>query len=289
MKYVEELSKKWKQTDLQFALLCEYTPPSAKYEIYEITDGEGIHHFEETLSQFFKRNNQQFIGCIKQQFENMLFPKNSHIFCINDLRSEILSFVPHYGLDMQTLCVLEEVWKYINTEWMSGTKYYEKKWYEKTDNFAFLLYTQLRQKLFEIRDQNEHIRHITRKKFIENTFFDKYLVKLIHQITGFEMRRRAKCKYYGSAAGCKNGDKCSWSHNNPQSVPLCSYFNSFDGCNRGDQCYFRHEEIEKPDIDCFFDVELERNIHQRIPPAKYFCFKCKAIGEHWIMDCLTKQ
>ena len=294
--WIKALSEEWEGTDMRFALIYDNNH-FRNFGIYECENGECINHFEESSTDILKRYKQEICSLIRNEFENMLFPKN---ILFRELHSEILSFTPYFGLNMDALCVLEETWKYINTEKMSGVqtkscwewKYGNiKSWYEKDDNFAYLLFAKLRTKLHQIRDLNEHI-SVRSFRMIEWRFFDGYIVSLIEDITGFTMKRRAKCKYYGSAAGCKNGDECDWSHNNPYSVPLCLYFNAFEGCTRGNKCYFRHSESdqEEPDNDCFFDVipELETNENEVKPPPTYFCFGCKVIGDHWIMDCPQK-
>eukprot|EP01084_Bolivina_argentea_P089599 161640_1 len=48
------------------------------------------------------------------------------------------------------------------------------------------------------------------------------------------------CRYFGSAAGCRYGNSCYYSHDNPNSVPLCKYYLSSSGCARNNKCYYRH-------------------------------------------------
>ena len=49
------------------------------------------------------------------------------------------------------------------------------------------------------------------------------------------------CRFYGSAKGCKYGNNCNFSHNNPQSVPLCRNMQLYQSCSFGNQCSFRHQ------------------------------------------------
>mmetsp|Transcript_97081 Transcript_97081/g.186420 ORF Transcript_97081/g.186420 Transcript_97081/m.186420 type:complete len:199 (+) Transcript_97081:3-599(+) len=47
------------------------------------------------------------------------------------------------------------------------------------------------------------------------------------------------CGFFGSAAGCMNGDNCKYSHMEPLSVKICTNF--FSGnCTYGDSCVARH-------------------------------------------------
>eukprot|EP00483_Globobulimina_turgida_P010155 UN10174 len=49
------------------------------------------------------------------------------------------------------------------------------------------------------------------------------------------------CKAFGSAIGCRFGNKCRFSHNNPNSVPLCKYYTSSHGCYARNTCHWRHK------------------------------------------------
>eukprot|EP01084_Bolivina_argentea_P149217 260701_1 len=108
------------------------------------------------------------------------------------------------------------------------------------------------------------------------------------------------CKFYGSAKGCRRGDSCYYSHNNPTSIPLChyylncqngnncnfrhqiytsdsnstqelcTYFNSPNGCKFKDQCRFKHIKQERPELDSTIRlysmkqlIEMKLNIPQR--------------------------
>ena len=35
-------------------------------------------------------------------------------------------------------------------------------------------------------------------------------------------QQSANCRFYGSMIGCKYGDKCTYNHCNPNSVPFCA-------------------------------------------------------------------
>eukprot|EP01084_Bolivina_argentea_P309856 536010_1 len=56
-------------------------------------------------------------------------------------------------------------------------------------------------------------------------------------------QRQTPCRFYGSAQGCRYGDSCRYSHNDPRSVPLCRNISSYSGCRYGNQCQFRHQNI----------------------------------------------
>lgn len=56
------------------------------------------------------------------------------------------------------------------------------------------------------------------------------------------------CKYYGSAAGCRYGHNCRYSHNNPESVALCREYLDTNNCRYGNTCFYRHN-IYETDID----------------------------------------
>ena len=47
------------------------------------------------------------------------------------------------------------------------------------------------------------------------------------------------CIYHGSARGCQYGNNCTYSHSNPDSVPICQYYKLFN-CAFGNECRFRH-------------------------------------------------
>lgn len=47
------------------------------------------------------------------------------------------------------------------------------------------------------------------------------------------------CKFFGSAKGCTENDKCPFSHDKPNSVKPCMYKQQ-GKCQRGDACTFRH-------------------------------------------------
>ena len=49
------------------------------------------------------------------------------------------------------------------------------------------------------------------------------------------------CQYYGSAMGCRYGNRCRYSHTNPNSIKLCRFYNSSNGCRYGNKCYYRHQ------------------------------------------------
>ena len=44
------------------------------------------------------------------------------------------------------------------------------------------------------------------------------------------------CAFYNSPSGCKNGDKCQFSHDNSHNKEICKFFNSPSGCKYGDKC-----------------------------------------------------
>eukprot|EP01084_Bolivina_argentea_P118831 210787_1 len=48
------------------------------------------------------------------------------------------------------------------------------------------------------------------------------------------------CKSFGSAVGCRFGNKCRFNHNNPNAIPLCKYYRSPHGCIAGNTCHWRH-------------------------------------------------
>ena len=50
------------------------------------------------------------------------------------------------------------------------------------------------------------------------------------------------CPNYGSATGCKWGDGCWQSHENPLSVKMCTLIRKKGGCPYGNKCYDRHQE-----------------------------------------------
>lgn len=47
------------------------------------------------------------------------------------------------------------------------------------------------------------------------------------------------CKFFGSAKGCSEDDKCPFSHEKPNSVKPCQYKQQ-GKCQRGDACTYRH-------------------------------------------------
>lgn len=47
------------------------------------------------------------------------------------------------------------------------------------------------------------------------------------------------CKFFGSAKGCSS-DKCTFSHDSPNSVQPCSFKQRLGSCERGEACSFRH-------------------------------------------------
>eukprot|EP01084_Bolivina_argentea_P300304 517780_1 len=47
------------------------------------------------------------------------------------------------------------------------------------------------------------------------------------------------CRFYGSAAGCRYGNNCKFSHSYPQHIPICKYFKR-NQCKFGYRCKFRH-------------------------------------------------
>jgi len=55
------------------------------------------------------------------------------------------------------------------------------------------------------------------------------------------------CPAFGSAGGCKWGDACTKSHDNPNSVKLCDNFLKPEGCPFGKECYFRHQTWSQPE------------------------------------------
>eukprot|EP01083_Nonionella_stella_P205773 749042_1 len=53
----------------------------------------------------------------------------------------------------------------------------------------------------------------------------------------------AVCKAFGSAIGCRFGNRCRFRHNNPNSIPLCKYYTSSRGCYAGNTCHWRHDNF----------------------------------------------
>ena len=49
------------------------------------------------------------------------------------------------------------------------------------------------------------------------------------------------CRFYGSARGCRNGNRCQYNHNNPHLIPFCKYHTTINGCRYSSNCKFRHE------------------------------------------------
>ncbi|OQR92134.1 RNA-binding protein NOB1 [Achlya hypogyna] len=65
---------------------------------------------------------------------------------------------------------------------------------------------------------------------------------------------KVRCRYLQTAGGCRNGDKCPFSHDlNDDAVEApalpkvdapCRYFNSETGCANGEACRFQHIKVE---------------------------------------------
>lgn len=81
------------------------------------------------------------------------------------------------------------------------------------------------------------------------------------------------CKYFGTAMGCKYGNECRFTHEDPalvngEGVPkkvdvLCRFFHTPEGCKYGSDCSFIHEdkENEEPVED---DENSTLEVHQAI-------------------------
>eukprot|EP01084_Bolivina_argentea_P178715 308876_1 len=262
-----------------------------KYGKKAYENGESVENMKETIDDILKRVNTEFRNLIRNEFKKLLFP-NTKLFA-EDLKAEILSFAPYFGLSMNILIMLEDSWKIIMRQKsaarpVAGNYGWLEPKNKKVTNFGYKLIEKLKIKFDEILESNEHIISL---RLLLPEFFENYYVKLIEDITAFQMDKRIKCKYYGSASGCRNDDKCRFAHNNPYSVELCRYYGSIGGCDRDNSCYFRHSESdqEQSDRDCYYHViseyEIKEDMNKKIPPLKYFCFKCKMMGDHWIMDC----
>eukprot|EP01080_Neovahlkampfia_damariscottae_P004635 gene4635-8208_t len=61
------------------------------------------------------------------------------------------------------------------------------------------------------------------------------------------------CAFYNSPSGCKNGDKCQFSHSNSHNKEICKFFNSPGGCKYGEKCFFVHESLN-------FELEQQQNM-----------------------------
>jgi len=299
----------WDDDDLKFVLAYHGSLPRGElgtFGRYEYRDGKCVHHFEETGSDIQRRSMSQMRMLVVNEFQQMVLP--SAELCkhgmIDDLQLEILSFLPYFGLTMSVLSALEKAWiDAYNSRYNSRYK---------TD-FAYALVEKVKQKWYSIRDENLHI--LSLQMILRDHELIESFACLVEQITGFRMQKTEKCKFYGSAKGCKNSEKCRFSHNNPYHTDKCLYFDAINGCMYGDDCYYRHSmsDLEEPDIDCFFDAssseeeedeaEEENNEHEveigqevegqplqiNLVPATYMCFLCKKIGHHWIMNCQQKR
>eukprot|EP01084_Bolivina_argentea_P101866 182567_1 len=70
------------------------------------------------------------------------------------------------------------------------------------------------------------------------------------------------CTYYGSVVGCTNGNRCVYSHANPNSVRFCKFYNQRfgGGCHHGKNCKFRHTTHINP--------EMKEILSRPLPNAK---------------------
>ncbi|KDO21105.1 hypothetical protein SPRG_13811 [Saprolegnia parasitica CBS 223.65] len=122
----------------------------------------------------------------------------------------------------------------------------------QTGDFQFLSLTDLRimalTYMFE-RETNgvEHLR--TKPKLAETV------------VTGTKAAvpaSKVRCRFLALASGCRNGDKCPFSHdlndNAVEAAPLpkidapCRYFNSEAGCGNGESCRFQHIKVAPEDL-----------------------------------------
>lgn len=55
------------------------------------------------------------------------------------------------------------------------------------------------------------------------------------------------CKFYGSAVGCRNGDTCYYSHDNPESIQPCVEFQTQGSCKFEGKCHRRHAPANTDD------------------------------------------
>ena len=70
-------------------------------------------------------------------------------------------------------------------------------------------------------------------------------------ITPWNQIRRQLCKFHGSARGCRYGNKCTDSHQNPNSIAICRHHFRKYGCGFGAYCRHRHEEFECKSSNCY--------------------------------------
>eukprot|EP01084_Bolivina_argentea_P214102 363538_1 len=78
-------------------------------------------------------------------------------------------------------------------------------------------------------------------KHTQNQNQNKKNDTIIHEFKSNSTKRNIVCRWYGTAVGCKKGDKCVFIHSDSsQAVPLCRYFSVSGNCRFGDKCHFRH-------------------------------------------------
>lgn len=53
------------------------------------------------------------------------------------------------------------------------------------------------------------------------------------------------CRFYGSELGCRFGDVCHYSHDQPNSIMMCKNFQT-GSCYYGDKCRYRHQHYKEP-------------------------------------------
>eukprot|EP01084_Bolivina_argentea_P097542 175350_1 len=78
----------------------------------------------------------------------------------------------------------------------------------------------------------------------------------------------ANCRFHGSAKGCRNGTRCTFSHANPNSVVFCQNIIMYGRCPYGNQCLFRHTSPSTPVSIRGLNIQYRRPIGKfKIPIA----------------------
>eukprot|EP00484_Ammonia_sp_Unknown_P001877 CAMPEP_0197023668 /NCGR_PEP_ID=MMETSP1384-20130603/4333_1 /TAXON_ID=29189 /ORGANISM="Ammonia sp." /LENGTH=229 /DNA_ID=CAMNT_0042451915 /DNA_START=58 /DNA_END=743 /DNA_ORIENTATION=+ len=179
-------------------------------------------YFEENPCQILKQCKSELRELMVDELKKLVFPSeilSGDIHDHNDVKLEILAFTPSFGLNMDTLCMIERTWFDMQTaETMSvdiKNVWIESKLSEK--NSAYLLFTKLKMRWNELFANVEwraicgdNKMYQIRLQVLLYSRFEHVVISTLKDITGFEMQRGEKCKYFGSAAGCVRRHRCPY-------------------------------------------------------------------------------
>ncbi|KAF0690509.1 Aste57867_18099 [Aphanomyces stellatus] len=140
-----------------------------------------------------------------------------------------------------------------------------------TGDFQFLSLTDLRimALAYMFERETNGIEHIRTTPKVSTT-----------KVTGPKVpAAKVRCRYLQTPGGCRNGDKCPFSHNlkdNAAAEPLpkinapCRYFNSESGCTAGDDCRFQHVKVEPSaavtEQATEDEIEEQDKVNETLPP-----------------------